>query len=213
MKALSRRQTVYIVGAILGVIIFIAIAQWSQQYSELLTDLATRAGWMGVLSYVTIMAASIIVAPLGTGFLLPVGANSYGPFLTAVYSIVGWTIGSMIAFWIARRFGSQVAKYQTFIQRIQHYEKAMPRYRFYTIIVLFRMALPVDVVSYVLGFSSTLKYSAFFVTTLIGVTPLTFMFTYAAISTVRIQILVGVITTVIFFIGLYFAYKEYKSQT
>ena len=63
MKAPSRKQTVYIVGAILGVIVFIAIAQWSQQYSELLTDLATRAGWKGVLSYITIMAASIKIVP------------------------------------------------------------------------------------------------------------------------------------------------------
>lgn len=211
MKALSKKQ-VYTIWVVLGVLAFIILAQWSQQYSEPLTQLATQAGWIGVFSYIVIMAASIIIAPLGTGFLLPVGANSYGPFLTAVYSIVGWTGGSLVAFWIARRFGSQASRYQTFIQRIQYYEKTMSRKRFYTIIVLFRMALPVDVISYALGFASTIKYSAFFATTLIGITPLTFMFTYAAISTLKIQILVGVITTLIFLIGMYFVYKEYRSQ-
>ena len=111
MKVLNRRKFVYGSAALFGVVAFVTLSQWSLQYSSFLTELATQAGWVGVASYILVMAASIIFAPLGTGFLLPVAANTYGPLLTVVYSILGWTIGSMISFWIARRLGSRIVKY------------------------------------------------------------------------------------------------------
>jgi len=212
MKVLNRRKFVYGSATLLGVVAFVTLSQWSLQYSSFLTELATQAGWVGVASYILVMAASIIFAPLGTGFLLPVAANTYGPLLTVVYSILGWTICSMISFWIARRLGSRIVKYQTFIDRMHYYEKAMPRYRFYVIVILFRMALPVDVISYVLGFASTISYFMFFVTTVIGITPLTLLFAYSATSTVIMQTTVSIIASVVFFVAMYFVYQEYLIQ-
>ena len=88
----------------------------------------------------------------------------------------------------------------------------MPRYRFYVIVILFRMALPVDVISYVLGFASTISYFMFFVTTVIGITPLTLLFAYSATSTVIMQTTVSIIASVVFFVAMYFVYQEYLIQ-
>lgn len=211
MKILNSRISKYIVGSIFAAFVFVVLAQWSQQHADFIQSLATQAGWLGVLSYIGIMMTSIVFAPLGTGFLLPVAANSYGPFLAAMYSITGWTLGSIIAFWIAKTFRRKVFKHQGFIERMQEYERSIPKYQFYSLVVLLRIALPVDLVSYSLGFASTMSYRAFFLTTLIGVTPMTFVFTYASTSSILIQILVSLFATSVFTVGSYFVYRGYLS--
>lgn len=200
----------YIIGAVVTVVLFVVLSQWSQQHVELLKALTTQAGMVGIVSYITIMAASIIIAPLGTGFLLPVAAMSYGPILAATYSIVGWTIGSVISFWIARHFGFKKYKNTPLIKRIQTYEASVQRLHFYALIVLIRIALPVDVVSYALGFASSISYRVFFITTILGVSPLAFVFTFATTSTMKVQFIVISMTSLLFLTATYFVYREYK---
>jgi len=213
MKNLNFKILRYVIGGIFAVAIFVVLAQWSQQHVELIQSLTTQAGWLGVFSYVGIMMVSIVFAPLGTGFLLPVASNSYGPFLAAIYSIIGWTLGSVIAFWIAKTFRKKIYKDQVFVRRIQGYEKSIPKYQFYSLLILLRVALPIDLLSYALGFASTISYRAFFVTTLIGATPMTFVFTYASTSSVMVQILVSIFSTAVFGTGLYFVYHKYLTDT
>lgn len=208
-KTHNPQTLTYVIGGILAVVVFVVLAQWSQQHAELIQSLTAQAGWLGVFSYIGIMMLSIVFAPLGTGFLLPVAANSYGPFLAAIYSIIGWTLGSVIAFWIAKTFQTKVFKHQVFTKRIQRYEQTIPKYQFYGLVILLRIALPVDLVSYALGFASTISYRAFLLTTIIGITPLTFMFTYAATASIWIQIGVSIFATGLFAGGSYFVYRRY----
>lgn len=208
MKILNSKIFTYIIGSIFAIVVFVVLAQWSQQHAELIQTLTTQAGWLGVFSYIGVLAISIVFAPLGTGFLVPVAANSYGPFLAAIYSIIGWTVGSLVAFWIAKAFRKKVFTHTGFVKRIQAYEKTIPKYQFYGLVVLLRIALPVDLVSYALGFASAISYRAFFLTALIGVTPMTFVFTYASTSSVLIQVLASIFASIVFGLGLYFAYRE-----
>jgi uncharacterized membrane protein YdjX (TVP38/TMEM64 family) len=71
------------------------------------------------------------------------------------------------------------------------------------------MALPVDAVSYALGLASTISYSAFLVTTVLGITPLAFVFMFAATSSIAIQFTVSILATLLFLAGTYFVYREY----
>jgi uncharacterized membrane protein YdjX (TVP38/TMEM64 family) len=209
MQMVISKYRIDIIGGVLGVLLFVVLAQWSQQHAELLKELTNQAGVLGVFSYVTILAASIIFAPLGTGFLLPIAANSYGPLLAAIYSILGWTIGSVVAFWIARHFGHRKIKETTFMRRLKSYESAISEYHFYGLIVLLRMALPVDVVSYALGFMSKIGYKAFLVTTVLGITPLAFVFTFASTASAEIQLTISSLAALLFLSAAYWVYREY----
>ena len=100
----------YIVGAVLATLAFVAISEVSQSYSDILQNLTEQAGLIGIVSYIGIMIISIVVAPIGTGFLPPVAANSWGPVTAAIYSITGWTIGAMIAFFLAKKYGLKLVK-------------------------------------------------------------------------------------------------------
>ena len=208
MKNLFKINLKLLLGFVLGATILIGAAQWSQQYSESLQAVTNQAGWLGVSSYIGVMALSIVIAPLGTGFLVPVAANSFGPFLAAIYSIIGWTIGSMIAFLLAR-YVKRAALYEArFIERVQEYEQKLPRWYFYGMIVGLRMTLPVDVLSYALGVASSISLRMFFVTTVLGITPFTFIFTYSSESTIWVQVLVALISILVFLGGVFFVKQK-----
>jgi len=77
---------------------------------ELSDPVALRAailsfGPLAPLSYVVVLAAQVVVAPIPGHLLGFVGGYLFGPFWGTVYSLVGVTIGSTIVFVLSRRFG------------------------------------------------------------------------------------------------------------
>jgi len=202
------KKTKLIIGTLLGVAVFIVAAQLSQQHSDSLQEITRNAGIIGVLSYIGITMVSIVIAPIGTGFLVPVAANSFGPALAALYSITGWTVGSVIAFLLARYVKRTALQDAAFIEKIRIYEQKLPRWYLYGLIIALRVSLPVDVVSYALGVASTIRLNAFVVTTVIGITPFTFAFTYSAQSELWVQLVVGFVGIIVFLGGILFVKKK-----
>lgn len=201
---------IYLSSALLGIAVFVGIAQVSQTYSPLLTDTTAQVGLWGVFSYIGVTILAIVVAPLGTGFLLPVAANSFGPFLAAAYSIVGWLIGSLIAFTLARRYGQRFVRNSVVVQKIHHFERKMSPAYFFGFLVVLRLILPVDITSYALGLGSSVSYRVFAMTTFVGVIPFAFLFAYAAVSSMNMQVAVSTIGTIAFLLGIYFLQRQYR---
>lgn len=202
----------YIVGAVLATLAFVAISEVSQSYSDILQNLTEQAGLIGIVSYIGIMIISIVVAPIGTGFLLPVAANSWGPVTAAIYSITGWTIGAMIAFFLAKKYGLKLVKNVKTVQRLRAIEKAIPRRNAFLAVVLLRIALPVDLLSYALGIFSSMGYGMFFWSTVIGISPFAFIVTYAATSSVTLRIVVSALGSLVMFVGVYYVFSYSKSR-
>ncbi len=207
------KHVYYILGVIAATLVFVILSQISQEYSDLLQNSTEQSGIIGVISYIAIMAVSIVVAPIGTGFLLPVAANSWGPLLAATYSITGWTIGSMIAFWLSKKYGLKLVKNVKTVERLQSLEKAIPRRHIFFAVVLLRMSIPVDLLSYALGIFSSMGYWMFFWSTIIGISPFAIIMMYAATSTVTVQIAVSVVASFVMFAGLYYIYTYSKSSS
>ena len=211
MKAI-KKYVLYVAGAILAVAGLVLISQVAQQNMELLEALTEQTGVWGILSYVGIMIISIVVAPLGTGFLLLIAANSWGPFLAAVYSIIGWTTGSMIAFFLARHYGLKLVKHFETVKKMREVAGAIPEKHTFWGIVLLRVALPVDLLSYAIGIFTHVGYGMFFWTTVIGISPFAFIFSYAATSTITLQVVVFSLSSLIFFAGGYYMYLKGKKS-
>lgn len=197
---------------VLSIVIFVVLAQLAQTHRAMLQELTLQTGILGVLSYVGLLALAIVVAPISTAFLLPIAANSWGPFLAAVYSISGWTIGSLIAFLLARKFGLRWVGQFGPIQKIRSLEASLPKKNVFWYVVLLRLAFPVDVLSYALGLFSSMTFRAFFWSTVIGVTPFSFLFAYASVSTVWAQGAVALLGVVVFIGGSYYVYIHSKSD-
>lgn len=181
--------------------IFIGVSIFAKQYGDLLQEISYFEGYIGVLLYIAITIIAVVVAPISTIPLLPLAVSLWGSFFAAVLSIIGWTIGAVIAFWIARNFGKPLIGKIVSLEKIQRIENIIPKSNIFVSILLLRMTLPVDVLSYALGLFSSVSFRLYFIATIIGVTPFAFFFSYAVLFPVEFQLLFVLLTMIILAVG------------
>lgn len=168
------------------------------------------AGYIGMLGYVFISAIAIVIAPISTFPLIPIASAMWGWILTALLSIVGWVIGSQVAFYIARHYGKPLVEKLIGLKKIQRLENNIPTQNMFWIIVLLRMTLPVDVLSYALGLFSNVKASTYFYATTLGVTPFAFLYAYTGTLSIKDQ-LFTLISVGIFLLLVFILRKRLKT--
>lgn len=205
-----REKVNYVLVGLLSIVVFVGVAQVAQLYQDDLQRLMSISGVFAPFTYIGITISSIVFAPLGSGFLVPVAANAFGPFLAAVYSVFGWFAGSVIAFYLAREYGHGRIKQLKVCKRIREIEKDTSDIHLFVLLILLRTALPVDVFSYVLGLFSIISYQVFIWTTLIGITPFAFLFSYSSVLSVGYQVAVSVFSTVVFLYAVFFLNVYHK---
>jgi len=204
--------TTYGVSGMLAILLFVFISESAQTYAPELQGLTETAGIFGIVAYIGITTLSIVIAPIGTGFLLPIAANSWGPVLATVYSVIGWTTGSMIAFLLARHYGLRLVKKHAMVTKLRTIEQAIPRHHMFLTVTLLRMALPVDLLSYALGIFSSMGYQAFFWSTIIGITPFALVFSYASTGSLAYQLFVSILGVSVFLGGVYYVFRYRKTH-
>ncbi len=189
-------------------VIFVAITYFTQQNIEIIKELLSRGGKFGFLLYILVTVAAIVAAPLTSIPLIPLVVQVWGVFLTGIFSIVGWTLGSLAAFWVARRFGTAAVSKVESLERIRAVAGRVPEKKMFWYLLFLRMTIPVDILSYALGLFTDISWRMFFATTLIGVIPVTFLLAYVGSLPVILQapiVVAGVISIIALF--LYHARK------
>ncbi|MCE9643793.1 VTT domain-containing protein [Candidatus Parcubacteria bacterium] len=182
-----RAQYKEIIGIVILAVFFIVGAILSQRFSGEISRYLDFGIW-GMAVYVAAGTLSTVIAPVNTVPLIPIAAALWGPFATALLSILAWWLGSLIAFFIARRYGRPLAARFVNMERVGEYEKILPeRYVFWNIAFL-RMAVPVDILSYAIGLFTSVGFTTYALATLIGVIPFAFVFAYAAQAPLPLQI-------------------------
>lgn len=196
-----------ILGALILIFLFIGISYLSQIYQEDLSLIIGAGGVLGIWAYLSITTIAVVVAPISTFPLLPVAVALWGSFWAAVYSILGWTIGSMIAFYLARRFGRPLIIRFSSIQKIEQFSRRLPEKNLFLSVIILRILIPVDILSYALGLLTAMPFWSYTLATLIGVSPFAFIFSYAADLSLGFQIGAGVLAALALVIGLSY-FKE-----
>jgi uncharacterized membrane protein YdjX (TVP38/TMEM64 family) len=169
-------------------IVFIIVAHYSSVYSETIRDVVIQQNSTGVFLYIFVTIIAVVIAPVSTVPLLPLASNLWGPVVAAILSIIGWVIGSMIAFFIARAYGRTIVEKFVSFEKIQKIESYIPQKNEFWSIVFLRMGVPVDILSYALGLFTSMRPSAYFFATLIGVSPFGFIFAYVGTFSVWYQV-------------------------
>lgn len=170
------RTPLVIAAAILALI---ALGVWQWEWNTVWLD-----AWMGqhaVLGaglYVVLVAASVVVLPFSSLPLLPLAARWYGVPLTAVLSATGWWVGSLLAFQIAR-LGRRYLEHVTSLDAVDRLADKVPGDLGFGGIVMLRMILPVDVVSFALGLVKRLPFRTYATASLVGILPFAFVWSYA----------------------------------
>lgn len=158
-------------------IVALGVWQWGWDVALVQAWLENRP-YLGALIYVALLAASVVVLPLSSLPLLPVSARAYGVWITALLSAAGWWIGCLIAFQIAR-LGRRYLERITSLEAVDRIERRIPADIGFGGIVILRMVLPVDVVSFALGLLKELRFSTYAVASLIGILPFAFVWSMA----------------------------------
>ncbi len=159
---------------------FVFASHTARQYEPIIKMVIQSAGVWAPIGFVVLTAVFVVfVIPLDIVFLIPVGVSVWGAIPVALMSITGWVIGAAFAFYIARHYGSTTVRKLIGLKRVQTLEARIPQHNLFWLVVLWRMAVSVDVLSYALGLVSTISFSRYLLATAIGVAPFGFFFAYA----------------------------------
>lgn len=145
--------------------------------STVLQRYVETGNWVGHVIYIVLLVVSVVAAPFTMPLFL-VSGGILGPQIAAVYNIIGWSIGAVIAFLIARYFNKNILSNFVLLEKIKKYEQKISPDSEFLSLVLLRMILPVDILSYMLGFFSNISFIRYVLSTIIGITPFAVIFAY-----------------------------------
>lgn len=187
---------------------FVAATLLAQRYDETLMALAVEDSTLGMITYITVTAVAIIIAPVSTLPLIPLAVSMWGWLATGILSIIGWTIGSQAAFFLARRYGKSLVQKFISLERFTAFEKRFHSNDLFWTVVVLRMTVPVDILSYAIGLFSNMSAQSFFIATVIGITPFAFIFSYLGSLPPGFQIMLLIEIALLVFIVHYFRKKN-----
>lgn len=165
----------------IGIIILaiLGLGIWEYQWDFTMIEQPIQSHpFMGAGLYIVLLVTSVVFLPFSSLPLLPLAARVFGVWLTAVLSILGWWIGCLIAFQIAR-LGRRYLEKITTLNAIDKIERKIPNDIGFAGIVILRMILPVDVTSFALGLFKHLSFPTYAAASLIGIVPFAFVWSYA----------------------------------
>lgn len=194
MKSKDNLRAIY--SAAIIIILFI-IATIIAQKNLALFEQHLKDSIPGMIIYVLLMIVETVLAPLTALPIIAIAANIWGPILTALLSILGWAVGSLISFWIGREYGFPIVKHLISEKKIKKIESLIPERNIFLGVVLLRIAIPVDILSYVLGMFTRIKWRTYTLATIIGITPLAFLFAFIGKVPFVYQILAALIAGII----------------
>jgi len=145
--------------------------------------------FLGILIYILISITAIVIAPISMMPLIPVASNLWGWFFAGIINIIGWTLGSVIVFFISRKYGVKLIKRFVSLKKINEFESKIPKENLFIDIVLLRMILPIDILSYALGLLSKVDFKTYVLATIIGVTFFAFVFSFLGTISIYYQLI------------------------
>ena len=77
---------------------------------EALQALLKQAGWAGPLLFMILQVVQVVIPVIPGGVSSAIGVLAFGPFWGFVYNYIGLVAGSILAFWLVRRYGQPFLK-------------------------------------------------------------------------------------------------------
>lgn len=190
--------------------LFILSSYLSQLNQDNLKAIIALGGTFGKIVYIFLLILAVVIAPLETLPLLPIAVIVWGRNLAAIYSIIGWFLGALIAFALARVFGQKLVCKIMKKNDLEEWRKLLPKKHIFWTIVLARLILPVDIASYLVGLFTNISWTSYITASLIGIIPFGFFYAYGATLPVIWQLIIGLILLAIIIFGYEDLKKRYR---
>ncbi len=154
----ARRHRVFWVGAALLVAATVLVVLSPRGWLRLFVDRERAAGFVhslgpwGFAGFVLLQIVQVVAAPIPGEVVGLLGGYLYGPYLGIVLSTVGLTLGSLIAFAIARVLGRPVVERFVDPKTIARFDFLLrPRGSLLVLLLFVIPGFPKDYLCYVLG--------------------------------------------------------------
>lgn len=129
-----------------------------ENFEELVKSFGVWAPLVIILSVVL----EVVIAPL-PGFIPAISAGFiFGPLEGSIYTYIGNVLGSLLVFWIARRFGKLILEKIINKAKLEKYERLIERRENVLLLFYIFPIFPVDILSGAFGISkiSLRKFAA-----------------------------------------------------
>ena len=155
---------------IAGIFIIYGLKNGIFESQQSLEAFIGKAGIFGPLIFIFIQAIQVVI-PILPGFVTCIaGAVVFGPLEGFIYSYTGMCIGSMMAFYISRKYGTafvkKLVKPQTYDKYILWLEKGK-KFDILFLLAIFLPAAPDDVLCFIAGLTR-MTWKKFTVIILLG---------------------------------------------
>jgi len=200
-----------VIALFLVILIFILASYFTNKYSVEIEQLI-GGGFVGMLIYVTLNIIEVIIAPVNILPAIAIASNIWGWFITGILTTLGWTIGAFGAFVIARKWGAPLINRFLSLGRLHDLEKRINPKNVFWSIVLARIVMPADLLSYALGLFSKIDTKKYVLATAIGVTPLAFILAYMGSLPLELQIIGFIAIGILLVTGIIIRSKIKKIQ-
>ncbi len=176
---MDRRETARdLVTAGVVLALFVLASYIAQTYQPAIEGIIGKNSFLGMFTFIFLFILSIVFTPVSTIPLIPLGVQLWGVFATTALSVLGWTIGAVIAFNLARRFGAPYVSRFLSLKKIERVERLIPERNIFWTLFFFRAVMPFDGLSYILGLFTRIRFVTFFWATLFGLIPFCFVMSY-----------------------------------
>jgi uncharacterized membrane protein YdjX (TVP38/TMEM64 family) len=194
-------------GVFLASALFISFSYFIQTRLEIF-DSAIMGGGFGMVVYFLLNVLAVVLAPITVLPLIVLAVGFWGIWIAVILTVFAWTLGSVIAFLLARRFGVPIVRRFVSLENIYKFEERVKIGSGFWNVVFLRMILPVDVLSYALGLFSRIGFWTYALATFIGVIPFAFVFAYLGEVPYFYQVIAGLVFLIVF-LG-YLIFRELK---
>lgn len=149
-----------------------------------LRDFLARTGSWAPIIFFFIQIAQTVIAAIPGAITIPLGTVIFGDLWGFILNISGIFIGSMINFWLARRFGTRIVRilvgednYRRGLSWLNRGEKRFENILIFLLIIPFT---PGDLLCYIAGLT-TMTYKKFFWTVIVGKPFNVWVYSYATL--------------------------------
>lgn len=105
----------------------------------------------GISVFLGLAAVSAILSPFSSAPLVPPAILIWGTKWTVAFLVVGWALGGLIAYIVGRYAGYPILRRFPGFHKIQYYRHKLPEGKEFAYVLLLRLALPSELMSYALG--------------------------------------------------------------
>jgi len=144
---------------------------------------------LGIFLFILLSALSVILSPFSSVPLIPIAVAAWGNTTTILLVLVGWMIGAAITYVIG--FFTLYPLLERFVpqQKIEYYKKPLTEKKSFWFVLLFRLAMPIEVPGYVLG-AVKYNFGKYLLASLLSLIPFAILITYASEAFLAQKILV-----------------------